>query len=42
VLAYVYQLNHYRAAGGQYPMPPRNLAVPPELDPGADAGLVNG
>jgi len=38
VLAYVYQLNQYRANGGQYPVPPRNLAVPPELDP----GLVNG
>ena len=38
VLAYVYQLSNYRAVGGQYPMPPRNLAVPPELDP----GVVNG
>ena len=42
VLAYVYQLNSYRATGGQYPMPPRNLEVPPELDPGAAPGLVNG
>ena len=42
VLAYVYQLNHYRTVGGQYPQPPRNLAVPPELDPGAEPGLVNG
>lgn len=38
VLAYVYQLNQYRAVGGQYPLPPRHLDVPPELDP----GLVNG
>ena len=38
VLAYVYQLNNYRETGGQYPMPPKNLDVPPELDP----GLVNG
>lgn len=42
VLAYVYQLNSYRATGGQYPMPPRNLEVPSELDPGAEPGLVNG
>jgi len=38
VLAYVYQLNRYREEGGQYPLPPRHIAVPPELDPGA----VNG
>lgn len=38
VLAYVYQLNHFRKAGGQYPVPPRELQVPAELDP----GLVNG
>ena len=40
VLAYVYQLNQYRAVGGQYPMPPRNLDVPPELDPGAEPELA--
>jgi flagellar biosynthesis protein FlhB len=33
VLAYVYQLNHFRQFGGQYPTPPRNLEVPAELDP---------
>ena len=38
VLAYVYQLNNYRQQGGQYPVPPRDLQVPPELDP----GQVNG
>ena len=38
VLAYVYQLDQYRKTGGQYPMPPRNLEVPPDLDP----GLANG
>jgi flagellar biosynthetic protein FlhB len=38
VLAYVYQLDRYRTTGGQYPMPPRNLDVPPDLDP----GLANG
>ena len=38
VLAYVYQLNRYRAEGGAYPLPPKDIAVPPELDPGA----VNG
>jgi flagellar biosynthetic protein FlhB len=31
VLAYVYQLNHWQAEGGAYPLPPRNLEVPPEL-----------
>ena len=38
VLAYVYQLDRYRKTGGQYPMPPRDLEVPPDLDP----GLANG
>ena len=38
VLAYVYQLGRYRETGGQYPMPPKNLDVPADLDP----GLVNG
>lgn len=31
VLAYVYQLSHWKTAGGQYPVPPRDLDVPPEL-----------
>ncbi|MDR1849217.1 MAG: flagellar type III secretion system protein FlhB, partial [Zoogloeaceae bacterium] len=31
VLAYVYQLNHWRKAGGNYPVPPKNLPVPPEF-----------
>lgn len=31
VLAYVYQLAHWRQAGGNYPMPPREIAVPAEL-----------
>ncbi|WP_303785424.1 flagellar biosynthesis protein FlhB [Azovibrio restrictus] len=31
VLAYVYQLSQWRARGGEYPMPPRDVAVPPEL-----------
>lgn len=38
VLAYVFQLNHYRAQGGQYPLPPKAIEVPADLDPGA----VNG
>jgi flagellar biosynthetic protein FlhB len=38
VLAYVYQLGRYRETGGQYPVPPKDLEVPPDLDP----GLVNG
>lgn len=35
VLAYVYQLTRWKAEGGQYPMPPRDLPVPPELVPEA-------
>jgi flagellar biosynthesis protein FlhB len=31
VLAYVYQLASWRQAGGGYPVPPRNLAVPDEF-----------
>lgn len=38
VLAYVFQLNRYRQEGGQYPLPPKNIEVPPELDPGAVSG----
>lgn len=33
VLAYVYQLSNWRAVGGAYPNPPRELPVPPELVP---------
>lgn len=35
VLAYVYQLSSWRMMGGDYPTPPRNLPVPPELVPEA-------
>lgn len=35
VLAYVYQLNRWRTTGGNYPTPPKDLDVPPELVPGA-------
>jgi len=35
VLAYIYQLANWRQAGGSYPVPPRNLPVPPELVPEA-------
>ena len=35
VLAYIYQLANWRQAGGAYPVPPRNLPVPPELVPEA-------
>lgn len=35
VLAYVYQLAQWRERGGLYPMPPRDLPVPPELVPEA-------
>ncbi|MFP5403647.1 MAG: flagellar biosynthesis protein FlhB [Gammaproteobacteria bacterium] len=33
VLAYVFQLRHYKQAGGAYPEAPVALPVPPELDP---------
>ncbi len=33
VLAYVFQLRHYREVGGAYPEAPVALPVPPELDP---------
>ena len=33
VLAYVYQLANWRQVGGNYPMPPREIAVPIELVP---------
>jgi flagellar biosynthetic protein FlhB len=35
VLAYVFQLSRYREEGGAYPMPPRDLPVPPDLVPEA-------
>ncbi|MCL2020970.1 MAG: flagellar biosynthesis protein FlhB [Betaproteobacteria bacterium] len=31
VLAYVYQLNLWRKEGGNYPVPPRDVPVPPEF-----------
>ena len=37
-LAWVYQLTSWRQVGGQYPVPPRDLQVPPELVP----EVVNG
>ncbi|MDR1367131.1 MAG: flagellar type III secretion system protein FlhB [Candidatus Accumulibacter sp.] len=33
VLAYVYQLARWKQSGGNYPLPPRKIAVPPELVP---------
>ena len=33
VLAYVYQLSHWRQVGGNYPTPPREISVPAELVP---------
>jgi len=35
VLAYVYQLRSWRAEGGSYPLPPRDISVPVELVPEA-------
>ena len=35
VLAYIYQLSQWRQAGGNYPVPPRDLPVPAELVPEA-------
>jgi flagellar biosynthetic protein FlhB len=37
VLAWVYQLRRFEAAGGERPREPSGLQVPPELDPGAAA-----
>jgi flagellar biosynthetic protein FlhB len=37
VLAWVYQLRRFEAAGGERPREPSGLRVPPELDPGAAA-----
>ena len=38
VLAYIFQLNRYREQGGEYPLPPKVIEVPAELDPGAVDG----
>ena len=35
VLAYIYQLSQWRQVGGNYPVPPHDLPVPPELVPEA-------
>lgn len=35
VLAYVFQLNRYRQVGGDFPLPPKELLVPPEMVPEA-------
>lgn len=35
VLAYIYQLAHWRREGGAYPVPPRELDIPAELVPEA-------
>lgn len=37
VLAYVYQLRHYRQGVGTRPDEPRDLPVPPQLDPASQA-----
>lgn len=41
-LAWVYQLTAWRQTGGQYPVPPRDLQVPPELVPEYLPEVVNG
>jgi flagellar biosynthetic protein FlhB len=38
VLAYIYQLDAFHKAGGTMPLPPRDLPVPAELDPGVALG----
>ncbi|MFZ6658164.1 flagellar biosynthesis protein FlhB [Undibacterium sp. TJN19] len=40
VLAYVYQLRTYRTHGGNKPVKPDELPVPPELDPNNQAGAI--
>lgn len=41
VLAYVYQLGQYLAAGGlPPPQPPAGIAVPPDMDPGETSGAA--
>ncbi|MBX3664092.1 MAG: flagellar type III secretion system protein FlhB [Burkholderiales bacterium] len=37
ILAYVFQLRHYRSHGGAAPKPPGEIAVPPGLDPAGGA-----
>jgi len=38
VLAYVYQLSHWQQLGGDLPLPPRRIDVPPELVPEPERG----
>jgi len=42
ILAYVYQLNHFMAGGGNAlpPAPPSRIAVPEGMDPGEAAGVA--
>jgi flagellar biosynthetic protein FlhB len=40
VLAYVYQLRTYHSRGGNKPVEPDELPVPPELDPNNQAGAI--
>lgn len=40
VLAYVYQLRHYKLGIGARPSEPRNLPVPQELDPGTQEEAI--
>jgi hypothetical protein len=42
VLAYVYQVERHRSAGGPAPAFPTDLAVPPQLDPLQAAGRGSG
>jgi flagellar biosynthetic protein FlhB len=42
VLAYVFQLRHYREHGGTVPHPPREVPVPAELDPQGPSPLEDG
>jgi flagellar biosynthetic protein FlhB len=38
VLAYVFQLNRYRQVGGDLPLPPKELPVPPDMVPEVSNG----
>jgi flagellar biosynthetic protein FlhB len=38
VLAYVFQLDRYRKEGGHFPLPPKHIEVPADLDPGVSDG----
>ena len=40
ILAYIYQLRRYRQDGGIMPEEPRDLLVPPQLDPADQDGLI--